>query len=277
MVIARPLPSFVRLIPAALAALVYSAPAVGADDWLWPEEARLSCLASARATLDVYMDSSDERAGSHVRSQCAQNVQSDGPSAVVTADLRFVKRFRILPDMALRVEFRHWEWQREAHLARILSFARGDAACRRLFRGECRFELAPRPGGWGLSRHDADGERVDGAPPGAVLDDMWSPAIADAPAVINVYTGRIWRIERSLPGVSDTIAGRPAIRHRIESEVKGMLFWAARFARILWFSLDGEILRVCDFQEDFGLTHVSEFVRSELGVVPGRDCAHWFE
>ena len=261
------------LVPAGIAA-------AEDGDWRWPGPPQGRCAESAPAAhLDVYVEGSREPVGLHRLRRCDGEAAEGRVASLVDSRFRFTKRFPLWPDFDVAVDHQRAYWHRGGKLIRAVSLSRGDAACRRLFYGECRMELRPtaQRGEWTFFRKDTDGVWTDLVPSGTVIDDMWSLDITRAPAVANLYTGRIWRIETVDGDARDDVAGRPARRYHIKSEVLGFLFITSRFERVLWFGSDGEVLRVCDFQENFGLDHVSEFVRKDLGIPPRHDCAKWFE
>jgi hypothetical protein len=110
-----------------------------------------------------------------------------------------------------------------------------------------------------------------------MIDDLWSLDIVTARAVANPYTGRLWQIAAEGERVADRVSDRPAWRYRIKSETRGFLIFTSRFERVLWFAESGEVLRVCEYQRDYGFTHLAEFVRADLGIAPRHDCRRWFE
>jgi hypothetical protein len=218
-------------------------------------------------------------AGSHVLRRCAPDPTGAAPSIVVRSRFRFIKRFLLLPSRSIAVDHQRLEWGRDGCLEQAIALARGDAACGHLFSGECRLELAPKSAGagWLYRQSESDGEVTAAGPANTVIDDFWSPEIVTASAVANPYTGRLWRIAAVDGRAVDRVGERTAWRYRIKSKTRGFLFFASRFERVLWFSDAAEVLRVCEYQIDYGFTHLAEFVRADLGVVPRHDCGKWFE
>ena len=172
--------------------------AADGEDWRWPGPPAGQCADGATAAhLDVYADGNREPLGFHRLRRCKGEAAQARVVSLVDSHFRFTKRFLLWPDIDVAVDHQRTHWRHEGKLVRIVSLSRGDAACRRLFNGECRLEFKPsaQQEDWTFSRTDAYGDWTDVAPRGTVIDDMWSSAISRAPAVANLYTGRIWRIE----------------------------------------------------------------------------------
>lgn len=259
----------------ALAVMLAAAAAADDADWRWREPAADSCAgAGPERVLEAYMGDDRTAAGIATWRPCGGG--KDQPAAAVRTHFRFVMHFSALPDREIAVDHRGLEWRDGGVLLRASASAKGDDACGQLFGGECKLELTPAPdGGWVLLQHDAHGTTKAKAPPGAAIDDFWGHDQVTAPELANLYSGRLWRIETRSGPEPDSVGGRAAQRYRIESESQGFLLFRARFARTIWFAADGQVLRVCNYQQDLGVGEMAEFVRKDLGMEPGHDCARW--
>jgi hypothetical protein len=274
--------NFGRTVAAALlgAALVAAVGAVAADapgDWQWrPLPADACPNAGPERVLEAYMGDDRQAAGSTTLRQCGGG--EGAPAALAQTHLRFVKHFSALPDQKIVVDHQGLEWRDKGRLLRASAYAQGDGSCGGLLGGECKFDLAPAlNGGWLLRRSDAHGTEQVEAVAGVAIDDFWSRDQVTAPELANLYSGRLWRIATRSGPEADSVGGRAALRYRMTSEPQGFVLFRARFARVIWFSAEGEVLRACNYQQDVGVGQVTEFVRKDLGIEPGHDCARWLE
>lgn len=270
-----------RAVLAWATGVLAAAPAVAqAPDWQWPGRptaAEEPCLAAApAAALDVYVADYDRRAGTHDFWTC--DPPGAGPVAIVLSRLRFPKDLGFpLPTLDIAVDHIRRDYRRADGRYRHDGFASGNAACRSLIDGACRTSMAPDDAGWRFTRVDGGGPSVDRVPAGAVPDDFWDPSVVRADRVVNFYTGHVWRITPDPTGTPDPVQGRPATRYRLISEEKGFPLFTSRFDHILWFTAEGDLLRVCAYEQDLGFSHVAELVRRDLGIARQGDCARWFD
>lgn len=277
-----------------LALLIGSVPAKSAGaggpapvEWRWGKAYGPCDSGKPVAVLLPYMEKDRDPADEHSLTRCLEpsaeeTSAEDKTKLYVLSSLRFVKRFKLIPPFKVSVDHTRLEEHHGGELARASSFVKGSAACTRLWWGECRIELERQPDGTAvLRRIDEEGLHEEDAPEGTLVDDMWLKELVAAPAVANLYTGRLWRMTPDPEGVDDTVDGRPATRHHIRSHTRGVFFFTSRFERVMWFSKatateESRILKVCDYQQDYGFTHVSEFVREDLKIEPTGDCHKWF-
>ena len=256
--------------------------------WRWPGIPHHPCMDRPPAVeLAAYAEGDRCRDGLARMWTCLPDDGPGAPDRIVTARLRFAKSMALLPDIAVEIDHFRWDWQvaseteqsdANRELAHVIAFSRGNGACRTLFDGECRLEFF---------RDETDGERVlttlnlEGQTreaPGVKArgDDVWSPSDVTAAQVVNFYTGTVWTVEPGPSDVSDSIAGRPARRFHQKSLARGFPLFTSWWARVTWFDPSGEILRICDHQVDFGISHTTEFVRTDKGIAPEFDCERWF-
>ena len=140
------------LVPAGIAA-------AEDGDWRWPGPPQGRCAESAPAAhLDVYVEGSREPVGFHRLRRCDGEAAEARVASLVDSRFRFTKRFPLWPDFDVAVDHQRADWHRGGKLIRAVSLSRGDAACRRLFYGECRMELRPtaQRGEWTFFRKDTE-------------------------------------------------------------------------------------------------------------------------
>lgn len=277
-------PRLLILLVLALAPVLTASPApADTPDWRWPgrpTEAQEPCLARPpTALLEAFADGHEGSAGTHVYWDCRDLATRERPlAAIVLSRLRFEKDLGFpLPTVDIEIDHLRRDFTLADGRIRVEAFSMGNAACRSLIDGECRLGFAPTGSGWRLSRFEGAGPSVSEAPAGTLPDDFWDPAVVSAKHVVNFYTGLIWDVTPDPEGTPDTVQGRAATRHRLVSEEKGFPLFTSRFEHILWFDSDGELLRVCDYEQDLGFSHFGEMVRRDMGIEPQGDCAAWFE